>query len=236
MSQFIVHSVYHPEPRRDLAYRDQDNDRWVYSEAGGGWTWDEECFYPWPESASTPEHHRPHSFPWTTTLPDGDTRQWQYKMPNPDLETVVATSGGGQFVVKDSGVREEYANGFVRDTEDGKEDFTRLFGDPAIHAQISRNPGLLDFLATNGAALIPHELLIRWAEHMHKGARKYGEDNWRQARGTVAVARFARSFCRHAVQWLRGDRDEDHAVAIMFNVAARELTPSDEEVTESESP
>lgn len=133
-----------------------------------------------------------------------------------------------EFVVKDSGQREEYANGFVRDTEDGKEDFVRLFTDPKIHAAIVKEPRLLDFLATDGAHLVPPEMLIRWAVHMHKGAQKYGESNWRQARGLVAIARFARSFCRHSVKWLRGDRDEDHAVAIMFNVSARELTPEDE--------
>lgn len=145
---------------------------------------------------------------------------------DPPGNAVELTASG--FVVKDSGVREEYANGFVRDTEEGKEDFVRLFSDPQIHAAIVKEPRLLDFLATDGAHLVPPEMLIRWAVHMHKGARKYGEANWRQARGLVAIARFCRSFCRHSVKWLRGDRDEDHAVAIMFNVSARELTPEDE--------
>jgi hypothetical protein len=147
---------------------------------------------------------------------------------DPELMSRPPVVNSSAFVVLDSGVREEYPNGFVRDTEEGKEDFVRLFSDPKIHAAITKEPRLLDFLATEGAHLVPPEMLIRWAVHMHKGAQKYGEANWRQARGVVAVARFCRSFCRHSVKWLRGDRDEDHAVAIMFNVSARELTPEDE--------
>lgn len=112
------------------------------------------------------------------------------------------------FVVKDSGVREEYANGFVRDTEDGKPDYTRL-------------------LAIEGLELLPVEMLERWAAHMVKGAEKYGTDNWRKATGEIPRARFLRSLCRHLVQYIKGDRSEDHASAIMFNVSARELVPDD---------
>ncbi len=114
-----------------------------------------------------------------------------------------------EFVVKDSGVREEYANGFVRDTEDGKYDYARI-------------------LRIEGLHLIPVEALERWGAHMLKGAQKYGEDNWRQARGPVAVARFLRSLCRHVVQYIRKDRTEDHAAAVCFNVWAAELTPENE--------
>jgi hypothetical protein len=112
------------------------------------------------------------------------------------------------FVVKDSGKREEYENGFVRDTEEGKPDYARVLAVPGLH-------------------LIPIEMLERLGEHLVKGAVKYGEDNWRKATGSVAKERFARSLTRHVRQLITGDRDEDHAAAIVFNAFAYELTPSD---------
>lgn len=112
------------------------------------------------------------------------------------------------FVVKDSGQREEYENGFVRDTEEGKYDYARVLAVPGLH-------------------LIPIEMLERLGEHLVKGAAKYGEDNWRKATGSVAKERFARSLTRHVRQLITGDRDEDHAAAIVFNAFAYELTPAD---------
>jgi hypothetical protein len=98
------------------------------------------------------------------------------------------------FTVKDSGQRQEYASGMVRDTQEGKPDYT----------------------------LLPLEFLERWAAHMTKGAEKYGRDNWRRASGEEELTRFRASAMRHLMQWLRGDRDEDHASAVAFNVAAAE--------------
>jgi hypothetical protein len=98
------------------------------------------------------------------------------------------------FVVKDSGKRQEWASGFRRDTQDGKPDYT----------------------------LLPLEFLERWADHMTKGAEKYGRDNWRLADDRSALLRFQASAFRHLIQWLRGDTDEDHASAVAFNVAAAE--------------
>ena len=116
-----------------------------------------------------------------------------------------------EFIVKDSGKREQYDNGFVRDTEEGKPDYTRLILIPGIE-------------------LIPVEMLERWGAHMLKGAEKYGPNNWRQAQGLAAKLRFARSLFRHAVQLIQGDRTEDHASAILFNTSAYELTQEEETV------
>ena len=105
------------------------------------------------------------------------------------------------FEVKDSGVRHEYDNGFVRDTEDGKYDYARLMSIEGLH-------------------LVPLDMLERFCAHMVKGAAKYGEDNWTKARGAVALGRFARSLCRHVVALITGKLDEDHAAAVWFNTAA----------------
>lgn len=112
---------------------------------------------------------------------------------------------GDEFIVRDSGARQDYGHGFVRDIEDGKHDFARILQIPGLH-------------------LIPVEALERWAAHMVKGAVKYGDENWRQAEGEEAVRRFDRSCVRHLRQRLLGDRKEDHAAAETFNIWAAEIT------------
>lgn len=101
-----------------------------------------------------------------------------------------------KFETKDSGVRQEYESGMVRDLQDGKADYT----------------------------LIYEPMLTRWAELMTRGAEKYGRNNWQYANSKEELERFKASAFRHFVQWVRGDTDEDHAAAVMFNISAAEYT------------
>lgn len=101
------------------------------------------------------------------------------------------------FVVKDSGERIEYDSGMVRDTQEGKTNYLLIRRGPM------------------------HD---RWADHMTKGAEKYGEDNWTLACSEAELSRFRSSAARHFEQWLRGDRDEDHGAAVFFNINAVEYT------------
>jgi len=103
---------------------------------------------------------------------------------------------GDAFVVKDSGQRQEFASGMVRDVVTDKVDFELVFNGP---------------------------MLARWADHLTKGARKYpdvrpGVPNWTLAEGEAELVRARKSAARHFVQWLRGDTDEDHAAAVYFNI------------------
>jgi hypothetical protein len=105
-----------------------------------------------------------------------------------------------EFVIKDSGVRAEFAGGMVRDTQTGKVDFWRLFQGP---------------------------LVDRYAVHLTKGATKYpdvtpGVPNWTLAAGDEELARFRASAVRHFFQWFRGDADEDHFAATVFNMNGAE--------------
>ena len=104
---------------------------------------------------------------------------------------IVVSPSVDMFTVKDSGKREEFASGMVRDTETGKADYTLVFDGP---------------------------MMDRYAEHLTKGAVKYEARNWMKANGPVELARFRKSAIRHMRQWLRGDTDEDHAAAVMFNI------------------
>lgn len=99
-----------------------------------------------------------------------------------------------KFITKDSGKRKKWDSGFVRDIDTGKPRYD----------------------------LIPHEMLTRLAELMTRGAEKYGVDNWKLADSEEEINRFKQSAFRHFIQWIKGDTDEDHASAILFNVNSYE--------------
>lgn len=70
--------------------------------------------------------------------------------------------------------------------------------------------------------LIDLALLERWAVHMTAQVPLKGHNNWRLAHTPDDRDRFLQSAWRHFVAWQRGDRDEDHAAALVFNVAGAE--------------
>ena len=103
---------------------------------------------------------------------------------------------GKEYMIKDSGERQSFESGMVRDIADDKADVELIFNGP---------------------------MADRWAEHLTKGAKKYhdvsiGVPNWTLARGLAELVRFRKSAARHFRQWLRGDQDEDHAAAVLFNI------------------
>ena len=60
-------------------------------------------------------------------------------------------------------------------------------------------------------------LVKRHAELMMRGAKKYGKGNWKKACGEPEYERFKESLLRHVLQYISGDRDEDHLAAVLFN-------------------
>jgi hypothetical protein len=100
-----------------------------------------------------------------------------------------------KFETKDSGKRVLFDSGMQRDTQDNKVLFHLVWSGP---------------------------MLQRWAELLTRGAVKYSEDNWMKADGDEELKRFRASAARHFNQWMRGDRDEDHAAAVMFNINGAE--------------
>jgi hypothetical protein len=70
--------------------------------------------------------------------------------------------------------------------------------------------------------LIDLDLLERWAVHMTKNVASKGANNWRLAHTEDDRQRFKASFWRHAIAWARGETDEDHAVAMIFNIGGAE--------------
>lgn len=100
-----------------------------------------------------------------------------------------------EFTVKDSGVREKYRSGMVRDVTTDKIDYSLVLDGP---------------------------MFKRWAQHLTLGAKKYSKRNWMKASGQEELDRFNESALRHFIQWFYGDKGEDHAAAVFFNINSAE--------------
>ena len=115
------------------------------------------------------------------------------------------------FTIKDSGKRQEFTGGMVRDTTEGKLR-SDLIKDGPMH--------------------------LRWILHLTKGAQKYKARNWMQAQGQAEYERFLESCDRHYTVWYMWmayginieDPEhptteplvEDHAAGVYFNINGAE--------------
>jgi hypothetical protein len=95
------------------------------------------------------------------------------------------------FDIKDSGKRQTFESGMVRESPEDKVDYSLVMDGP---------------------------MLERWAVHLTKGAKKYSKRNWMKACGQEELDRFKESAVRHFFQWYHGHTDEDHAAAVFFNI------------------
>jgi hypothetical protein len=101
----------------------------------------------------------------------------------------------GSYAIKDSGQRQEFESGMVRDVTEDKIDYA---------------------LAIDGP------MFKRYAIHLTNGAKKYAKRNWMRARGQEELDRFRESALRHMFQWYAGETDEDHMAAVVFNLNGAE--------------
>ena len=104
------------------------------------------------------------------------------------------------FNIKESGKREHFESGMVRDAGGDKVRYNRCLEGPMFQ---------------------------RWAEHLHKGVKKYpdispGVANWTLANGEEELQRFKESALSHMIDWLLGKVDEDHAAGVFFNINGAE--------------
>jgi len=102
-----------------------------------------------------------------------------------------------EFEIKDTGARQEFESGMVRDIASGKLDWTLVADGP---------------------------MLRRWAELLTNAAivKGYGKRNWMKAAGTTEYERFRESAFRHFMSWYYGEKDEDHGAAVFFNINGAE--------------
>lgn len=80
---------------------------------------------------------------------------------------------------------------------------------------------LSEIPADNDAAIKYHinvvlySAILDLAKHFEAGASKYGDNNWRKG---IPINVFIDSAIRHFCKFMRGDTDEPHDIAFMWNV------------------
>lgn len=131
--------------------------------------------------------------------------------------------------IKDSGSRTEFATGAVRDlggADKGRCDLmpldviAEITGDSVIQniAEFTEK-GVRAFLAYaldnfRGYTNYP-DMFLEVSKHFAAGCEKYGEDNWKKG---IPVKSYINSGVRHYLKYLRGDMDEPHDRAFVWNI------------------
>lgn len=133
-------------------------------------------------------------------------------------------------MIKDSGNRREFSTGAVRDVADGKGRCDLL---PLVQvSDMLDSPTLLYisiFMASGVNGNIRSAIHAFYEErgwdsstamlevsiHYEDGARKYAERNWEIG---IPVHCFIDSAVRHYLKWRRGDNDEPHDRAVLWNL------------------
>lgn len=133
-------------------------------------------------------------------------------------------------MIKDSGERTEFQTGAVRDMQTGKGrcDLMPLsvvaeVMDDAIIRDVARFQTSGDWRDLSGAILrfaherkwsVP-ELMLETSIHFEEGAKKYGENNWQKG---IPIKCYIDSAVRHYLKWRKGDTDEPHDRAFVWNL------------------
>lgn len=130
--------------------------------------------------------------------------------------------------IKDSGDRTQFSTGAVRDMREGKGRCDLMCLDVvarilANHTLVSiasfQKSGQVDYLYDTlkyGAMFgTPEDMFLEVAKHFEDGAKKYGPDNWRKG---IPVNCYIDSAVRHYLKFLRGDTDERHDRAFVWNI------------------
>lgn len=92
------------------------------------------------------------------------------------------------------------------------------------HLILALTPRTLGMAVVIAARLLEHEEAMAyttgsWVSRveglLERGAVKYSKDNWMLGQ---PMSRVRRSGLRHYIQWIEGEKDEDHLAAVFFNL------------------
>lgn len=136
--------------------------------------------------------------------------------------------------IKDSGSTTEFDTGAHRDARENKgrcdllplEVVSRYIDDESFDPVLEH---IRDFQKTNSTSHLYNALayfdekcwdncytmMLEVAKHYEEGANKYGADNWKKG---MPVHIYIDSAIRHYLKWLRGDKDENHDRAFVWNL------------------
>jgi hypothetical protein len=112
-----------------------------------------------------------------------------------------------EYITKDSGERQSFSTGAVRDTRSGKGRFDLI--SPVVMRRLA--------FVYGGYRAISPVAKRRIAQLYERGCEKYGDRNWEKG---MPVSRFIDSGLRHINDYRAGLRDEDHLIQAAWNFAS----------------
>lgn len=135
-------------------------------------------------------------------------------------------------MIKDSGERREFESGAVRDIQEGKGrcdllplDIVAVYaGDRVLDAlyqfmslqdNFYLTVALDDFIYNESDFNDVFTATLELARHFEAGAVKYGERNWEKG---IPCHCYVDSAIRHYLKFKRGDKDEPHDRAFIWNI------------------
>ena len=139
--------------------------------------------------------------------------------------------------ILDSGNRREFSTGAVRDMAEGKGRFDLMpldiISDLCFRADLNILYNILSNISgymTVGKtihilnALVEYinyryddfcSAMLELSKHFEEGCKKYGEDNWQKG---IPMSAYIDSAVRHLIKDIRGDTDEPHDRAFIWNL------------------
>lgn len=138
-------------------------------------------------------------------------------------------------MILDSGTRKRFESGAVRDMREGK-GRCDLLPLPVVSRLLDKYrddniiPFMMVFMEDNNTIHLYNALMefahiaykgssdtmiLEVAKHFEEGARKYGEYNWQKG---IPAKFYIDSAIRHYLKWCRGDQDENHDRAFVWNL------------------
>lgn len=131
-------------------------------------------------------------------------------------------------IIKDSGERREFATGAVRDIQEGKGRCDLLPMRVVAYYLHNRTlNAIADFKETGKPSFLNEAIdfsdcfedrltaVLEVSKHFEEGAKKYGEYNWQKG---IPTHCYIDSAVRHYLKYLRGDTDEPHDRAFVWNI------------------
>lgn len=157
---------------------------------------------------------------------------WDREIPEEEVpyKTIPLTKEERTLGILDSGERREFETGAVRDIQEGKgrcdlmplEVISSFMFDEVINkissyqsdGSVSRLYDALDAYIYNNKLEVC-DVMLEVAKHFEAGAKKYGEYNWQKG---IPTHCYVDSAVRHYLKFLRGDNDESHDRAFVWNI------------------
>lgn len=130
-------------------------------------------------------------------------------------------------MIKDSGERRSFETGAVRDIQTGKGrpslmplDVVAVLLDDNIPSFLEKFKSSMDTEYLYEVLRIFSDgdissMLLEVSKHFEEGAAKYGDNNWQKG---IPVNCYLDSAIRHYLKWRRGDDDEPHDRAFVWNL------------------